>query len=281
MSELTILDGPVGTLLDDRGVDISGPQWSAAAISESVDVIAEIHRDYAAAGATVHTANTFRTQQRSVGDLWGLYTWTAVRIARHAIDVNMQVAGSIAPLADCYRPDLSPADADPAATANQHREMAEELASSHCDVLLCETFSRTDEALIATEQAVGTGVPTWLSLTAGPDGDLLTPEEIVACARRAVGLGAESVLVNCICATRTLPFVTALADAKLGVPIGAYANAGSADGVIGWNDASESSVVEYARLAKTWVDAGATIIGGCCGTTPAHIAALKSRLTSR
>jgi S-methylmethionine-dependent homocysteine/selenocysteine methylase len=158
--------------------------------------------------------------------------------------------------------------------------MAEELASSHCDVLLCETFAHTGEALIAVEAAVKTGVPTWLSLTAGPNGDLLTPAEIATCARQAVDLGAESVLVNCICATQTLSFVTALADAKLGVPLGAYANAGSANGIIGWNDASQSSVAEYARLAKSWVDAGATIIGGCCGTTPAHIAALKSLQTS-
>ncbi|QDT12388.1 homocysteine S-methyltransferase family protein [Planctomycetes bacterium K23_9] len=279
MSKLTILDGPVGTQLDARGISIDGPKWSAAAIAQQGNVIADIHRDYAAAGATIHTANTFRTKRRSVGDRWKQLTAAAIQMTRQLIGTEMRVAGSIAPLQDCYRRDLSPADSDPKTTAIEHREMAMELAQCGCDLLLCETFPHPGEALIAVQQAVQTGKPTWLSLSAGPDGDLLTPAEVAQCARRAVDAGVEAVLVNCIGATWTLPFVEAIARANLGVPIGAYANAGRTSESIPWNDSSDKSTAAYRELAKTWVDAGATILGGCCGTTPAHTASLQSLTT--
>ncbi|MGB7345668.1 MAG: homocysteine S-methyltransferase family protein [Pirellulaceae bacterium] len=273
MTAITILDGPLGTQLDTRGVATDSSNWSAAAIYSHPDVIRQIHRDYALAGATVHTANTFRTQRRSVGDAWESMARQAVQLTRDAIGDDLQLAGSIAPLADCYRPDLSPAITQHDATIRHHREMAEVLADADCDLLLCETFANVSESLIAVQQAVKTGVETWLALTAGPNANLLSPEEMAKAAQQAVDLGVAVVLVNCVAATKTLAFVQALADAGLGVPIGAYANAGYSDDPIGWND---NSVQAYLNHTKSWRDAGASIIGGCCGTTPRHIAAITS-----
>ena len=65
---LTLLDGPLGTELDARGVSVALPLWSAGAIDSAPEVIAAIHREYAAGGATVHTANTFRTKRRAAGE---------------------------------------------------------------------------------------------------------------------------------------------------------------------------------------------------------------------
>jgi S-methylmethionine-dependent homocysteine/selenocysteine methylase len=135
------------------------------------------------------------------------------------------------------------------------------------------------EALIAVEAGAATGVETWVSFTAGPGADLLSPREIAHGAREAVKLGARAVLVNCIPAARILEFVRMLADA--GVPFGAYANAGAPEERMGWRSPVDSDAGDaarrYADLAETWVEAGATVIGSCCGTGPAHIAELARR----
>jgi S-methylmethionine-dependent homocysteine/selenocysteine methylase len=268
-SGVILLDGPIGTELDARGVDTSLPLWSARALMEAPEVVRAIHRDYAEAGATVHTANTFRTRERTVGADWERLARRAVALAREAVPADHEVAGSLAPLEDCYQPDRSPP-----APRDEHRALAEVLADAGCDRILCETFPHVGEAVIAVEEALRTGLPAWVALTAGPSADLLSPEEIAEGGRRAVDAGASAVLVNCVPAVDTLRFVEALAAAELGVPIGAYANAGSVDDRIGWRSDAEMGPARYASLAVTWWEAGATILGSCCGTGPAHIRAL-------
>ena len=271
---VTILDGPVGTELDARGVRTELPLWSAHGLIVAPDVVRAIHRDYAAAGATVHTANTFRTKRRTAGEPWRVLTELAVRLAREAVPAGHRVAGSIAPLEDCYRPDLSPRDA-----REEHREMASALAGAGVDVMLCETFPHVGEACVAVEEAVATGVPTWAAFTPGPDADLLTPAEVGEGARRAVGLGARAVLVNCVPVTRALDYVRALADAVgSDVPFGCYANSGYADAEVGFASlAVQDGARRYADEAARWVEAGARIAGSCCGTGPAHVAELARR----
>jgi S-methylmethionine-dependent homocysteine/selenocysteine methylase len=289
-SRITLLDGAVGTELGARGVETPAPLWSAAAVERAPEVLASIHRDYAAAGATVHTAATFRTTRRAAGERWRELAVRAVAIARAAVPPGHRVAGSIAPLEDCYRPDLSPPAPRP-----EHRALAEALAEAGVDLLLCETFAHPGEALVAVEEAVRTGLPTWASFTAGPSAELLTPEELTEAARRAVGAGAQAVLVNCVPASRTAELVARLAH--LGVPVGAYANAGAPAEGMGWVDAPPGALGDgdmparaaersaaasaYAERARTWLAAGATIVGGCCGTSPAHVAALRRIVTKR
>ena len=200
----------------------------------------------------------------------------AVRLAREGLGPSQRLAGSIAPLQDCYRPDLSPAASDSAGTLAAHGELAGLLAAEGCDLLLCETFPHVQEGLLATEAAVATGLETWTSFTAGPDADLLTPAEVAAGAREAVGIGAAAVLVNCVPARRTLEYVEALAQAVGGqVPFGAYSNAGHVDEEMGWTSAPGAPEA-YAECAAAWVSAGARLVGGCCGTGPDHVAALRS-----
>ncbi|MDH3202875.1 MAG: homocysteine S-methyltransferase family protein, partial [Myxococcales bacterium] len=142
----------------------------------------------------------------------------------------------------------------------------------------CETFAHEAEALAALEAARGTGLPVWLSLTAGPSGELLTPSDFERIGREAVGLGVDRLLANCIAATRMTPFVEALAS--LGVPVGVYANAGAKDERLGWGDAAEDAAERYVALAERWAEIGATVIGGCCGIGPHHIRALSERFRS-
>lgn len=268
---ITILDGPLGTELNARGVKTDEACWSARAIDSDPEIIAAIHRQYALAGATVHTANTFRTKRRSVGDDWARMATAAVQLARRNVSPEHRVAGSIAPLEDCYDPIRSPGEQ----SRKEHRELAEVLADAGADILLCETFAHAGEAIVAVEEAVRTGKETWLSFTAGPDANLMEPEAMAAGARRAVDAGASAILVNCTPAGDTLPLVQTIAKLKLNVPLGAYANAGRN----GWQSADAQFVDAYVTAASRWVDAGATIIGGCCGVTPAHIAKIYQALS--
>jgi S-methylmethionine-dependent homocysteine/selenocysteine methylase len=249
----------MGTELVRRGVALPSPAWSAVALDVAPELVAAIHRDYVAAGATVHTANTFRTKRRSVGPRWEELARRAVRIARDVVG-DLRVAGSIAPLEDCYRPDLSPGRA----SRGEHRELARVLADEGVDVLLCETFADATEAVVAVEEAARTGVETWAALLP------TTAASLRNTARACVAAGARVVLVNCVAAKDTRPFLAELAD--LGVPFGAYANAGDEADGIGWGADVEAGAKAYEALAKQWLEAGASVVGGCCGTGPAHIA---------
>ena len=257
---IVLLDGPMGTELGARGVPLPSPAWSAEALRTHPKVVGAIHQEYADAGAKVHRTNTFRTQPRIYGQAYRALVHTAVKLAKRA---GGRIAGSMAPVEDCYRPDLSPPE--PVARAC-HRAMATALADEGCDLLVCETFPHAVEARIAVEEAVATGTETWAALTAGPDASLMTPSAMRAAARGCVDAGAHAVLVACTDAESTLAYVEQLAD--LGVAFGAYANAGM--------PAEAMSPERYVELARAWKAAGATILGACCGTGPAHVRALAA-----
>ncbi|MCK6503864.1 homocysteine S-methyltransferase family protein [Myxococcota bacterium] len=269
---ITLLDGPMGTELCRRGLPTPAPEWSAAALRDHQDLVAEVHRAYTAAGATVHTANTFRTQPRPCPHDWRQLLARAVGVARRCAPATHQVAGSMAPLMDCYSPWLSPPDARP-----EHRLVARALAEEGVDLVLVETFPHVGEALVAVEEAVATGLPVWVSFTPGPDGDLLSPAEVARGARSAAERGASALLVNCLPATRALEWLRPLLDLGLGLPVGVYANAGHPTEGLGWEADPAQAGERYADLAEAWVASGARIVGSCCGTGPETIAALSRR----
>ncbi len=266
-----ILDGAIGTELVSRGLELRAPEWSARAVWDAPDLLAEVHAEYAQAGATLHTANTFRTQPRALGPAWESVLGRAVRIARESVMPGQSVLGSMAPIEDCYRPDLSPG----AAARAEHRAVASALAKAGCDRILCETFAHGTEASVAAEEALATGLPVWVSLTAGPFGDLLSPRALAEIAEALASSGIERLLLNCIAATRMDAYLDALGS--LSVPIGVYANAGREEEALGWGSSGPRAAQAYADLAERWTNAGATVVGGCCGTGPLHIRAISER----
>lgn len=275
MREIRILDGPLGTELEARGVATPLPVWSAAALESAPEVVAEIHSDYAAAGATIHTTNTFRTRPDVLGDDWKRWARRAVELVRESVPAGHLVAGSIAPLADCYSPELSPADRDPVGTRERHAELARLLAAAGCDVILCETFPHVGESLLALEAAVASGVEAWVGWTPGPEGDLLTPDQLDEAAERALDRGARGLFVNCVATELAAPYVEVLGRraAGRGLTVGVYANAGCPDSASGW----ESHAVDidgYLASARRWIELGANVVGGCCGTSPRLVRAL-------
>lgn len=287
----TILSGPTGTELIRRGVRLPDRAWSADAVESAPEIISDIHADYAAAGATVHVACTFRTQPAIFPDEFARLTAAAVRLCRESVPSHHRVAGCLAPIADCYDPAASP----PESRARPlHARMARALADAGVDLVVCETFPNPAEALIALDEALKVGLEAWFSLTPGPDGRLLSPEQVRAGAAAAIARGAAAVMVNCSPPQRTIDYVLALrtalnASTRRGVVIGASANAGDRSLGLGWSawtgercttgdPTLDPPAARFADLAATWRDAGASILGGCCGTDPTHAAALARRL---
>jgi S-methylmethionine-dependent homocysteine/selenocysteine methylase len=279
-----LLDGATGTELERRGAKSTLPLWSAHALVEAPDLVERIHRDYVDAGADVVTANTFRTQARTLGrgglgDRAGELTALAVALARRAAGRasgrRVWVAGSMPPLEDCYRPDLVP---DDASLAREHGEHARHLAHAGADLLLVETMNSAREAAAAARAARATGLPLWVSFACDGAGRLLSGEPLAGGLAAVAPWDPELVGANCLPPGEADAVLPALAAA--GLPFGVYANLGRPrdDGSFARTD--ESSPVEFAAHARRWIAAGARAVGGCCGTTPLHIEAISVSITN-
>lgn len=293
-----ILDGATGTELDRRGVDTSLPLWSARALIVAPQIVRQVHHAYLAAGADIITTNTFRTQRRTltragVGDRTRELTQLAVTLAREAITQHGRaayIAGSMSPLEDCYSPALVPPADELRA---EHLAMARDLADAGCDLLLVETMNSIREAVIAAECAASTGLPVCVSFVVGPNGrppdqqtvaseaasapmTLLSGESLTSAVNALARVSPTVVMVNCVPLAYIDRAYAELRAAARG-PIGLYANVGHADDTIGWTLTDEVQPAAYARHARRWIEQGAAIVGGCCGTSPAHIDAVKKQ----
>jgi len=267
---MIVLDGATGTELGRRGVDTRGTLFSAAALlsEQGIAALRAVHAAYVQAGAQVITANTFRTNPRKAGGRWRELTEIAVRIAHES---GAKVAGSIAPAEDCYRPDLRP---PPRIAEAEHRELARALAQAGCDLLLVETVVAADEGLAAVRAAAATGLPVWVAALAMQDGSMRSGDDLRAFFRDARSAGARAALINCVPPAGVDAGLGAAAAS--GLPFGAYAHMGEVDPHSGWPVTPVLSPEDYAARAAGWLGRGASILGGCCGTTPAHIAALAA-----
>jgi S-methylmethionine-dependent homocysteine/selenocysteine methylase len=278
-----LLDGATGTELERRGVRTPLPAWSAPALLEHPDVILAIHTDYARAGVEALTANTFRTQRRALAaaglaDRAAELTGRAVALARRAATAaggSPFVLGSASPLEDCYRPDLVP---DAAALEREHAEHVRHLADAGVDAVLVETMNTRREAEIATRAAVALDLPALASFVCWHGARLLSGEALRDAAEDVRRAGASAVLVNCLPPSNVGACLPVLAE--VGLPFGAYANLGEPNDDTGFARSEECGPEAFAAHASGWVRAGAHIVGGCCGTTPEHLRAVRRVLGS-
>jgi S-methylmethionine-dependent homocysteine/selenocysteine methylase len=289
---ITILDGAMGTELKARGAtvpDYRSSAWSAMALVHDPAAVRLVHRDYIASGAGVVTANNYAVVPRLLarvgmeGRLEEL-THIACRLARAARDDSgrddVLVAGSLPPLETTYRPDLVPADDELDAT---YGRIARTLAGE-VDFALAETLTTAREAVAAARAAERAGLRVWVSWNLALDAAVLRGGETITSAVRALdGLPVAAFLVNCVPTghvREALEELRAVTDR----PIGAYANSCTSAPDQDALDACAGSLLgpeAYADVVETWVAAGATLVGGCCDTNPAHIAALARRFGPR
>lgn len=295
MADIVVLDGGMGQELIHRTGDRPTPLWSTSVMMEHPGMTGEVHRDYFAAGATIATTNSYCIHHDRLvkADLDGRFAelhaaaLDEAATARRAAGGGGRIAGSIGPLVASYRPETHPPHDEAVA---KYREVARIMAGQ-VDLILCETVASLAHARAvlegALEGALEVGLPVWLSVTVDDEtGSRLRSGEAVAEAGElAARMGAQAVLANC-----SAPEAMAAAMAGLrpsGLPFGAYANGFTQ---ITKEFLKDSPMVDalsarrdlgperYAEFALGWVGQGATIVGGCCETGPAHIAALVRAL---
>lgn len=287
-----ILDGGLATQLEACGCNLDDPLWSAKMLIEAPEQVRAVHRSFAEAGADILTSASYQAtipalvaRGLSEGEARALLR-RSVSLARELADASSTPTPSIAAsvgsygayLADGseYRGDYGLSRAE---LVDFHRPRLEELEAAGPDLLAFETIPSAREAeAIAELLDAREGPPAWISFSirehAGvrieiSEGVLL--EHAIAPLRghpRVLALG-----VNCLAPARVLPALELLARTAPDLPLIAYPNSGEGWAERTWTG-SATEPAHFAALARTWFEAGARLIGGCCRTGPAHVAAL-------
>jgi homocysteine S-methyltransferase len=273
-----VCDGAMGTMLYAKGVFINRCFDSLNLMS--ADTVAEVHQDYARAGADVLETNTFganRIKLRGfgLGDRVREINIEGVRIARKASREQAYVAGAIGPLGVRIEP-WGKMGTDEA--QSYFREQAEALFEGGVDLFILETFRDLNEcgAAIAAVRSVST-LPIVAQMTIEDDGNSLdgTPPEQFA--PQLEKYGADVIGVNCSIGPahmlETVERIASITRARLS----AQPNAGRPRDIEGRNIYLSSP--EYmASYARRFVLQGVRLVGGCCGTTPEHIRQMKAAI---
>lgn len=292
MADVTLLDGGMGQELVARSGDAPTPLWATQVMIDHPGLVRDVHADYFAAGSTVATTNTYAIHHDRLVkfDIDNRFAALHAQAMSEAADARAahgsgRIAGSLGPLGASYRSDVLPEHRKAVAL---YEEVARQIGPK-ADFLIAETVASLDHARAVLEGAKAAGKPVWLSVTVDDeDGTLLRSGEPVA----ALGPilkdgGAAAVLANC-----SAPEAMAAAldiFATFGLPFGAYANGFQQitkeflkdnPTVDVLHARPEMTPARYADFALRWVGMGATIIGGCCETTPAHIAEIARRLNA-
>ncbi len=289
MTDIVLLDGGMGQELVARSGDAPTPLWSTQVMIDHPGLVRQVHEEYFDAGASVATTNTYaihhdRLVKFGLDDRFAALHMQALAeaAAARAAHGSGRIAGSLGPLVASYRPDTHPPHAE---SVSKYAEIARLLAPA-VDLFLAETVASLAHARAVLEGALRGGKPVWLSVTVDDhDGARLRSGEAVADLAPIVAGRAGAVLANCSAPEAMAAALTVFQG--FGLPYGAYANGfqqitkeflKDSPTVDTLHARPEMTPDLYADFAMRWVGMGATIIGGCCETTPAHIAEIARRL---
>jgi len=271
MRSLLIFDGAMGSLLYERGIFVT-QNFEQLNVTRP-EVVGKIHEDYVAAGAQVIETNTFGANgfcldRHGLGDQVRAYNVAGARLARKAAGEDVWVAGSIGPTG------LVPGVASPAeldVVAATFADQAAALVEGGVDLFVLETFRHLEEIRIAIDAArrAAPGLPIIASMAFDPSetvADGSTPEQVATTLR---DWGADVIGVNCGDGPQ-LALAIAERMRGAGMPLCVQPNAGlprTVDGRLLY-----MATPEYLDVfARRTIQLGATMIGGCCGTTPDHV----------
>ncbi|NOX73007.1 MAG: homocysteine S-methyltransferase family protein [Alphaproteobacteria bacterium] len=289
MSRITLLDGGMGQELLKRSAQPPHPLWSAKVLMDEPEIVQAVHEDYIRAGSTVITLNAYsatpeRLTAEGQPELFAPLQARAIELAKAAVAAcgkSVRIAGCLPPLYSSYHPELA---TDYDIVLGLYRQIVA-AQKDHVDLLQCETLSSVLEARAALTAAKESGLPVWLGLSVADDDSktLRSGEGLSDALAVLVPMGPDAILLNCSfpeAITAALPDVIAT-----GLTAGGYANGftgitalkqgGTVEGLRARDDLGPAV---YADFAMHWVGMGASIIGGCCETGPAHIAEIARRL---
>jgi S-methylmethionine-dependent homocysteine/selenocysteine methylase len=302
MTKLRILDGGMSRELLRLGAELKQPEWSALALIDCPDIVRQVHAEFIEAGADVITTNSYALvpfhigEERFASEGAGLIDLSG-RLAREAADAcgrKVTVAGGLPPIFGSYEPQ----NFDASRVQDYLSVLVKNLAP-HVDVWLGETLSLIAEGEAVREAVKDTGKPFWISFTladdaeavAGAEPKLRSGETVADAAAWAAGSGAQALLFNCakpeVMRQAVETAAAVLREKGVSIEIGVYANAFEADtdetaANEGLHDTRADLTTDaYSRFACEWADAGASMIGGCCGIGASHIHTLAGVLRAR
>ena len=294
MSDIILMDGGMGQELVRRSKDPAHPQWGAYVMMNEPETVQGLHEDYIRAGSKAITINAYSINRsrlaafdmsERLGELQAISLDIAWR-ARDAVGEDTAILGCLPPLVGSYRPELMPPEQQ---TLEEYREVVS-FQADRVDAFLCETMASSAEGRLAATAACETGKPVWvawtLDETLGEDGlpRLRSGESVTEALAGIDGLPVQAVMFNCTAPEAMTAGMELLV--ATGMPTGGYANGftpipkefklGETVDMIGKR--TDLGPEDYARHVMGWVNSGATVVGGCCETVPAHIVELKRQL---
>ena len=295
MGNIKILDGGTGVEIRRRGYEVpyfTESIWSAQSLIDNPEIVEQIHYDYINAGAEYITINNYSLTQpilsrAKIENRLTELTCLAIDLAMTAkkrSKKDVKIIGSLPPLETSYRSDLVINKSD---MLDNYRVIAA-ILENKVDVILCETMSSSIEAKTAVQAALETNSETWVSWTlqGSRSNTLPSGESIEQAFNELENVEPDAYLLNCCGAnfvTDGMKILKNLTDK----PIGGYANSSLVESINNTtlvdsdprisqqNNSTPLNEWEYANETYKWIENGATIIGGCCGTSPNHIKELN------
>ena len=273
---ILIFDGAMGTQLEERGIH-PGPEWNV----KSPEIVKEVHKAYADAGATILIANTFSANRISLeraGDVDNLreYNLAGVKICREAANGRAYVAGDISSTGQMLEPYGDYTEEQFMAVFT---EQAKVLAEAGADIFMVETMSDLREAVIAVRACKAvSGIPVVASMSFDPGAGgpkTMMGNDPETCALALDEAGADVIGTNCggLIPERVADLIASMRSVT-DKPLVAQPNAGLPE-LIDGKAVFSLPPDAFAQGVLKCIESGARIVGGCCGTNPAHIAALR------
>ena len=274
-----LLDGAIGSLLQQKGVKSEGELWTALANLKQPELVFKIHKNYIEAGADIITTNTFRTNPIAINSQnkikFKQFVKTSVQLAKDAAKgYNVMIAGSNAPAEDCYQVERKISRKE---LECNHKQHIDELMRSGCDFVLNETQSHFDEIKIICDYCYSKCIPFILSLLVNANMTLLSGEKVSEVVKFVLDRNPLSLSFNCISPNI---FDNVFKKIKLNFNWGMYLNLGCG------NIHSDSihtavSANDYGKIVAKYLYKQPSFIGGCCGSNSNHIKKLRQALDGK
>jgi methionine synthase / methylenetetrahydrofolate reductase(NADPH) len=281
-TRVLIGDGAVGTLLGERGVGFGHP-YARTNLSHQ-EMVTDIHVDYLRAGADVietntFAANRFKLESHDLEERVREVNAEGARLARNAARSvagsgdRALVLGAVGPLG---RPLAPVGPVGPKEAKSVFVEQAEALLEGGVDAILLETFTDLSELRLAYEAVEALGAPVLAYKTFVEDGETLAEGLPGRAAREISSWGADLTGANCtVGPQRMVEIIGQMADGA--GPVAAFPNPGLPQ-LVGGHIRFQRDVDHFAEYGVKLAEAGARLVGGCCGTTPAHVRVLSRAL---
>ena len=288
-----ILDSALGTELENRGEYLPSFKtsiWSAYSLIHNPEAIKQIHIDNIEAGADVITTSNYQAtpellKREPSAPPYDDLAKRALELCQEAIEktgANTKIAGCFPPIHVTFRPDLSSNEK----TLRKFYSTLGSIYQNNVDVIICETMSSIYEGITAASTAKDHSNKVWLSWTTrGNKLNRLPSTELLELAiDEGIKLDIDCQLVNCVHADTAVLAIDKLLKEK---SFGIYANSSvykknKLEGFV--SDSDECHYhnhqpidhIQYKDFVNTWINKGASVIGGCCRTTTKHIEQIRN-----